>query len=211
MHKPLAGALLALLPLVASASLQKRVSKQTAEDFPATLEAARAAWGEGRFSACLEALRDATALATEQRVELVLASMPAAPEGFERVERKRDQVQTNQMLGGVAALVGNVIEQDYRGPFKVRVTVSANSPMVQMLVMSFQNAALLPEGSELIEYEDGHRAVLKATGGGRSRELAIVIADEHLVQVDWGNEDEESLLGMWNQGVVDALAAALAK
>lgn len=209
---------LALVPAAAVLALalpslpatQKRVQQKDAADFPGTLDAAQEAWTQGRYGACLSALKEATGLVTAKRIEAILAALPAAPAGFEKVEEERDQVQANQMMAGMAGLVGNIVEQEYRGPFRLRVTISADSPMVQMVTMGLSNPALLDKDTELIEYENDHKALLKRVNGGQARDFTLVVAGKHLVQVDFGSSDEDQLLAMWSQGAVDAIAAALA-
>ena len=203
---------LALVPVLAAAAVvaspQKRVSQQTPADFAGTLTAAQTAWSQGKYGACLESLKQATGLVMVKRVEVVLAALPKAPEGFEKVEDKRNQAQQNQMIAGMAAMVGSIIEQKYRGPHNIDVTVTANSPMVSMLSMGLSNPALLEQGAELIEYGP-HKAILKPIRGGNSRELTIIIDGKHLIQVQWGSSDEDALFAMWNQAAVDRVAATL--
>ena len=90
----------------------------------------------------------------------------------------------------------------------VNVTVTADSPMVQMFSMALRNPALMDKDSELIEYNQD-KAILKKTSNGRSRELTIILAGKHLVVVNFQGEDEDLLFSMFDQAFVDRLKAAL--
>jgi hypothetical protein len=197
--------------LAVAAVPQERAAKKTPADFGKTLDSAKKAWGAGDYGACMASLKEAISLVTVKRVETILAALPAAPEGFEIVpDKSMDQMRANQMMGAMAAAIGSTVTRDYRGPYRIRATVTADSPMVQMLNMWIANPATLDPDSELITYGP-HKAVLKTTGGGKQRELMIVLNEKHVVQVDYASDDEDALFAMWDQAAIDKLAAALGK
>ena len=212
MQRRIALALVSSIAILAVvATPQKRAQQKTPADFGQTLEAARASWESGDYGTCMGHLREAISLVTIKRTEAILAALPPAPEGYEIAPDKTvDQLRANQMMGALATLAGNIVSRDYRGPHRMKVTVTADSPMIQMLNMWISNPAMLDANSELIEYGD-HRAVLKKTSGGKQRELMIVLHGKHVAQVDYANDDEDFLFEVWNQAAIDRLAAALGK
>ena len=210
MHRRLALTLVPLLAVLAvAAAPQERAAKKTPADFGKTLDSAKKAWSASDYGACMASLKEALSLVSIKRVEVILASLPAAPEGYEIApDKSTDQMRANQMLGAMAAAVGNIVSRDYRGPHRLRVTVTADSPMVQMLNMWIANPALLDQNSEMITY-GSHKAVLKKTSGGKQRELMIVLYGKHVAQIDFASDDEDFLFAMWDQAAIDRLAAAL--
>jgi len=206
---------LALVPLLAAPLLalgpQKRVQQKTAADFPTLLENANKSWQAGDYGQCTSHLRDALMLCTAKRAEAILAALPPAPEGYEvEVDRSMQDAANNPMLGAMAAAVGNVVQQDYNGPEHIQVTVTADSPLVGMFSMWVANPAMLDQDSELIEY-GAHKAVLKKTDDGRSRELLILINGEHTCQIDYQGSREDFLFDLFDQAVVDRLAKVLGR
>ncbi len=203
---------LALLPLVSFAFVQERVKPKAADDFPKCLETAQKAWHEERYGECLRQLQNATGLAATKRVEAIKASLPAAPAGYKIAPEKNTANQANPFVGAVTAGLGSVVTQRYNpiergGGQAINVTVTADSPLLQMFRMWVANPAMLPAGSELIKY-GAHNAVLKKEQGGQKRNLQILIGNS-LVDVNWPNADEDALLAMWNQAAVDKLDRTL--
>lgn len=199
---------------LAVAAPQKRVSQDAPKDFPSCLRRAQTAWEQSNWNEAVVALQDGIALATEKRTAVIKEALPKAPAGW-KAEPERDQGQqnpfANRMAAAMAASVGSTIERTYRpeeGRGSVRVTVTADSPLVQMLNMWMANPAMLEPGSELIEYE-AHKAVLKTQSGGKRLDLQILIHGKHVCQVVVDGGSEELLFAMFDQKAVDRLAGAL--
>ena len=194
--------------LLASAA-QKRVKQKDAADFPTLIESVHRTWKAEEYGQCSALLREATALCMVQRSRAILAALPPAPEGYEViVDRSMEQMANNPMMSAMSASIGNVVTQEYRGPEPIKITVTADSPLVSMLNMWVANPALLEQGSELIEYGP-HKAVLKSTRGGRARELMILINGAHTCQITYQGTNEDFLFELFDQQMVDALARVL--
>ena len=199
-----AFAALAFLPALA----QERVKPKEAASVPAILDQAKSAFSEQRFGACMNALNEAIGLVGLERAKAIRAALPPAPEGFEIVPDKNANAMQNNpfaqaMLGGV----GNMVQQDYRGPSSsINVSVTADSPLVQMFSMWVTNPAMLEEGAELIKYGK-HNAVLKK-GGGNRWEIQLLI-DKTMVDVKSSGISDDDLLKFFNQEAVDALEKVL--
>ncbi len=205
---PIAVLLVAGVLLLSSAALQKRVAQKGPADFPATLAAAGKAWESGEFGACVKELRTALGLASEKRAQSIRESLPAAPAGWKAVPDATDE-GPNPFAAAMAASVGSVVERKYRKEGErgeVSVTVTADSPLVQMFTMWVANPALLGPGAELIEY-GAHKGVLKNEGGGF--DLQILVSGVHICQVRAQGIDETGLFAMFDQAFVDRLAKVL--
>lgn len=206
---------LVLIPFVAASLLasaaQKRVKAVTADDFKSVIESVSKSWDAKDYGQCTGQLRTALSLCMVKRSEAILAALPPAPEGYEAVpDRALEQLAGNPMASALAASVGSVVVQQYRGPEAIKVTVTADSPLVGMFSMWVTNPAMLDENSELIEYGP-HSALLKQTGGGRGRELMILINGAHICEVTYRGTDEDFLFELFDQAAVDALARVLGK
>jgi hypothetical protein len=193
------------------AAPQKRTKPKGPEDVPALLEAAGEAWKGERFGECIQSLQSAMGLVSAKRAEALLAALPPAPAGWEVEPDSSDDARTNPFAAAVASAVGNVVQRSYRqtsGEGHADVTLTADSPLVGMFQMWITNPALLDADSELIEY-DAHKAVLRKQGDGL--DLQILIGGKHVCEVQAGGMSEEQLFKLFDQDVVNRLAAVLAR
>lgn len=197
-------------PVLLAAALQERQKPKAAADMPALLDEATRAWEAKHFGACTKALRQAQVLVATERAKAVRAALPDAPEGFEKVAVKEtEDPASNAFLAAFAAGAGNVIEQKYRetnGRASVDVTITADSPLVQMFSMWITNPAMLEAGSELVKYGP-HNAVLKKQG---NRWQLMLLIKSDLCDITVDGRDDEFLLKLFDQAAVDRLAAVLA-
>lgn len=204
-----------ILPVLAAAAValpaQKRATEQEQPTFERSWNAAREHWNAGRYGACNRSVTEALGLVAVKRAQVLRAAFPAAPEGWTIEEdRSNEEAAANPLLGAMAATAGTTIRKVYNQTetrARMDVTLTADSPMVQMVGMMFGNAAMLPKGTELIEYE-AHKAMLKKQGEDRW-ELMIMIADKHICQVNARGMSDDALFAVWDQAAVDRLAKAL--
>jgi hypothetical protein len=187
---------------------QERTKPKTPATVPEILARAGTSFGEGRFSACLTDIREATALVSAERAKLIRAALPAAQKGMEK-----SAVDDTAAMGGFAAAfastVGTMVNQDYTSDSKsIGVVVTIDSPMGQVFGMMIANPAMLEPGSELIKY-GAHKGVLKGSGD-RSFELQIML-ESTMVAVNSSGLTDDELLAFMDQKAVDALVAALSK
>jgi hypothetical protein len=197
------------------ATAQERTKKPAPADFGALVANAKGDYDAGRFGACVKNLQAASTLAVVQRAKAIRAVLPKAPAGYEiEADQSLEEALANPMLGALALGIGSVVQQSYRPSpagsrgASIEVTVTVDSPMLQMFQMWITNPAMLPKGSELIKY-GSHNAILQQESGGKTRSLQLLI-DGSMVEVRWPSADEDALFAMFDQKAVDALAAALA-
>lgn len=201
---------LLLIGSVLIAAPQKRAAQKEALDFPSLLSGASASWQAGKYGTCLSQLQEATKLVNIKRTEVILAALPAAPEGWQaEPDRAVEDLKQNPFAASMMSAIGNVIQRTYKqdsGRGRVQVTVTADSPLVSMFQMWLTNPAMLEKGAELIEYNE-HKAVLKPQSGGFN--LQILIAGKHICEVQASTLSDEELFRMFSQEIVDRLAGAL--
>ena len=185
------------------AATQERVKKKEAKDFPALLASAKTAWDAGHYGKASAELKEATSLVSAKHREVIIAAFPAPSEGWKFTPAKQDEA-AGMMMG----FAGMAIEARYDGPAQERVnmTLSVDSPMVQMMSMAFANPALLGDGAEVIKYGK-YQGLLKKNGTDRF-ELSILIGGD-LLQANARKMTDDALLGLCSQTMVDKLAAAL--
>jgi hypothetical protein len=192
-----------------TAVAQERVKPKGAADFGTLYEQVKSDYEAGRFGSAYEAARELTAVIAMKRAETIRAALPDAPEGYEKMPAKKgDDVRQNPMLAALAAGIGTVIEQVYKGPGGlIQVTVTADSPVIAMFNAMFGNPALLGENQEMIKYGD-IMAVLETSG---ERKTLKIIIDNTLVESKFPKRNDEFIFAMWDQKAVDRLKEALAK
>lgn len=194
---------LALLPVLA----QERSAPKKPATFPEAIEQAKKAVESDKLGAAIAALQAAIRdLQKKQRTQ-ILAAMPK-PDGFEFRDEQFDE-KTNEALG--LAAMGLTVTRNYEsGDKSLSVEVTANSPLIQMLGMMFNNPALVEaQGGELIKY-GAHKAMLTKSGDD-GRELQILMHDTHLIKISAQQVSEEDLLKIFDQAFVDRLEKPLGK
>lgn len=205
--------LLSLALVAAIPFAQKRASETKPADFASVLTSAQEAWKAERYGACMGELNKAIGLAMAQRTKVIVAALPAAPEGWTReIEDVGEQMRGNAFAAGLGAIAGTQLTAHYRsgdGSASLDVSVNADSPMIPMLNMVLSNPAMRDKGTELIEY-GAHKALLTSSDGQPSQ-LQIVIAQKHYCQIDINGVGEDRLFKLFDQAAVDKLAEALSK
>lgn len=195
--------------LFVSALAQERVKAKTPSTVPELLTRAGTSFGEGRYSACLSDIREATTMVMAERAKLIRAALPAAPRGLEKLPPDEAAAAMGGFAAAFASTVGTMVNQEYSGETKsITVTVTVDSPLMQMFAMTIANPEMLEKGSELIKYGT-YKGVLKDDGSG-SFQLQIML-DKTMVQVDSSGMSDDELLAFMDQKAVDALLVALAK
>jgi len=209
-HPMLRPSLIALATLAcagaALALVQERVQKKKA-DFPTAHAAALRQWEAGQYGACLGSLRELEGLVSRKRIETILAALPAAPQGFRVGDETQLQELENNPFAAMAGMVGNAVNRSYQADdASIDLTITADSPLAQMLVMWLKNPKLVDPSAEVVKY-GAHSALLK--GEGTDWDLQLLVDDKHLVEVKVSGKDDEFLLRFLDQAAVDRLAAVL--
>lgn len=206
------GTLTRLAPLflvtaaVAVPVAQERMNRKEPAGFDQIHGEIAKAYQAGEFGRALSKTRELLSVITPHFTEAILTALPPAPESFTIQPQPEQDPQANAMLAAMSAGIGTVVEQRYDGPQKqVQVTLTADSPLVQMFGMWVNNPAMLGPDAERIKYE-GYDAILRKEGNGWS--LQMVIGSSFLEAKAQG-VDDEFLLKMFPQARIDALAKVL--
>lgn len=204
---------LALTPVLTAAALQKRASKKE-RSFEGIIESVQKNWKSGNYGIVVRDLKEGLGVAS-LKVQEQIRSVFQAPTGYTIVpDRNAAQAAANNpFLAAMSAGVGDMVSAEFKadeGRGRLTVNVTANSPLVSMFNMWITNPAMLGDG-ELIEYENGHKGVLRKESGGRSFTLQVLINKQHVVDGNLSNEErgEEVLFEALDQAFVDKLAKVL--
>ncbi|MGB7182430.1 MAG: hypothetical protein WBD51_10890 [Burkholderiaceae bacterium] len=110
----------------------------SADDFTDTLENARQAYEEGDIGAAREELVYATQLLGQMRTKKLIGFLPEAIDGWERKDAKDQGGAGLSVMGG-----GTTATANYKNDKEqIKISIIADSPMIQGLSMLFSNAAL---------------------------------------------------------------------
>jgi hypothetical protein len=205
------AAALVLASSIALAFAQERTKPKAPATFDELHAAVKTHHDAGRIGAAFKAAQDLVGMLALERGERIRAALPAAPAGYEKVQptdEERAQAGANPFLGAMAAGIGNVVEQEYRstsGAQSIRVTVTADSPMMGFAKMMFENPAMLGPEAELVKYEQC-KAILKKEGNTWGLQLVI---DNTLIDASFGAESDEFALKMFDQAAVTALQSVI--
>ena len=207
MHIP-AIVLFSALLFVPAAAAQERSAPKKPPTFPEAVELAKKAVETEKLGAAITALQAAIRDLQKKQRTAVLACMPS-PEGWTIQEETVDE--NAEAMGAGMAVLGLTMTRRYRkGDASIAVDVTANSPMMQMLGMMFNNPALIEaDGGEVVKY-GVHKAILKKSGDD-GQELQILMHDMHLIKVDARGVSADDLLKMFDQAFVDRLEKPLGK
>ena len=204
---------LAVVMLVLLISLpvqaQVRQKKATERDFADLLKQSAADYNAKRYGACITNLKQAISLATGMHCRIILEAMPPAPSGYEKVPVQEQELD-NPMANAMAGSIGVPVEQTYRqvkGNGDIRINVTAHSPLVSMVEMTFRMAAMDPNIEE-VTYNQ-YKALFKKEQGGKLYVLQIPIDGKHLLEVKVRGMDEDTFFKVFNQAFVDRIAKAL--
>jgi hypothetical protein len=196
-----------LVSSVAVAFAQERTKPKAPRTFDEVHASVKAHHDAGRVGAAFKAAQELVGMLGVERGELIRAALPAAPAGYEKVVQsaeERAQAEANPFLGALAAGVGNVVEQEYRkadGSASIRVTVTADSPMMAFAQMMFENPAMLGPDAEVVKYAEC-KAILKKDGGVWGLQLVM---GNTLIDASFGSESDELALKMFDQAAVTKL------
>ncbi len=209
MHRLATIGSIVLVSFLALGFAQERTKDKAPATFASLHAAVKSHHDAGRIGAAFNAAKELVAHLGVQRSDLIRAALPAAPDGFERLAKKDDAAQANPFAGALAGTVGNIIEQEYKkvgGGQSIRVTVTADSPMMGLVTMMFDNPAMLGPNAELIKYEQCN-AILKKEGNRWSLQILI---DTTLLDANFGSEDDDFALKMFDQAAVSKIAKVVA-
>lgn len=194
--------------LLLPAAAQERSGPKKNPTFPEAIEIAKKNVEQEKLGAAIAALQAAIKDLQKKQRALVLAALPK-PEGWTFRDQEPDE-QADQVAAGLLG-VGHSTTRHYdKGDANISVEITANSPLMQMMTMLFNNPTLIEaDGGELVKYGQ-HKAILKKSGDS-GVELMLLMHDQHLIKISGQGIDADGLLKIFDQAFVDRLEKPLGK
>jgi hypothetical protein len=191
---------------LATATGQERAAPQKPPTFPEAVDQAKRAVDGEKYGAAIAALQAAISDMQKKQRAAVIAGLPK-PAGFEIHD---DDVDESAAAFNATLIAGASVTRHYRkgDDTSIDVEVTANSPVLQMLAMMFNNPALITaDGGEVVKY-GAHKAILKKSGD-KGQELQILMYDKHLIKVTSQGLTADELLKVFDQAFVDRMEKPL--
>ena len=194
--------------LLVSARAQERSGPKKNPAFPEAIELAKKNVEQEKLGAAIAALQAAIKDLQKKQRAAVLAALPK-PEGWTFRDQEADE-QAEQVAAGLLGVGHQTTRRYSKGDASINVEITANSPLMQMMTMLFNNPALIEaDGGELVKYGP-HKAILKKTGDS-GVELSLLMHEQHLIKITAEGLDGDGLLKIFDQAFVDRLEKPLGK
>lgn len=155
-----------------------------------TINSAVAQYNEGKYAESAGNLDYAAQLIRQKKGSDLQKFLPEAIAGWKAEEAKSDSGTTAMFGGGLTA------ERRYtRNQDAVTVKIITDSPMLQSMMMLFQNPILATaDGGKISKIKDA-KAIVKCHPSDKTGEITIVVADRFLIQITGDGVTEEELMG----------------
>jgi len=160
-----------------------------ADDILDQIDEAIALYKQGDYRGAVAELDFAT---TQIRQLLAGQAADALPEALPNWQA--EEVETMAMAG---AMFGGGIsaERNYtKGDAEVDIQIIGDSPMLQGMLMMFNNPAIMSGSGKSLKRIKGHKAALEYDKGDRSGEITMVAHNVVLITVKGSNVDKDDLL-----------------
>lgn len=155
-----------------------------------TINEAVTQYNEGKFAEAAGNLDYAAQMIRQKRGGNLQKFLPRALDGWQAEEAKSESVAAAMFGGGLTA------ERRYtRNQDAVTVKIITDSPMLQSMMMLFQNPMLATaDGGKISKIKD-EKAIIKYHSSDKTGEITIVVANRFLIQIDGDGVTEEEMMG----------------
>jgi len=148
-----------------------------------------ALYKQGDFSGAIAGLEFAMTQIRQLQAARVADALPAALPGWQ-AEEAETMVMAGTMLGG-----GISAERTYtKGDAEVDIELIGESPMLQGMLMMFNNPMMMSSSGKTLKRIKGQKAAWEYDADDRSGEITIVTHNVVLITVKGSNVDQDDLL-----------------
>jgi hypothetical protein len=164
-----------------------------ADDVTESINDALEQYKEGEFSNAIESLEYATQVIRQKKANTLEAYLPEALEGW--------QVAENRQQAGAAALFGGGISSSRsyrRGSSSVTVSIAADSPILQSMMMLFSNPAIATADGGTLEKIKRQKAIVTYSEPQKKGDIKIVVKKRFFVTVEGRDVSREELVAYAN-------------
>ena len=153
------------------------------------IDEAIALYKQGDYSGAIAGLDFAMTQIRQLQAARVADALPAALPGWQ-TEEAETMVMGGTMLGG-----GISAERTYKkGDAKVDIQLIGESPMLQGMLMMFNNPMMMSNSGKTLKRIKGQKAAWEYDVDDRSGEITIVAHNVVLITVEGSNVDQDDLL-----------------
>lgn len=160
-----------------------------ADDVTESISDALEQYKEGAYSDAIESLEYATQIIRQKKANTLEAYLPQALEGWQAAENKQQ--------AGAAALFGGGVSSSrtyHRGASSVTVTIAADSPVLQSMMMLFSNPAFATADGGTMEKIKRQKAIVTYSEPQKSGDIKIVVKKRFFVTVEGRDVSKEELV-----------------
>lgn len=153
-----------------------------------TINEALAQYNEGKYAEAAGNLDYAAQMMRQKRGGNLQKFLPEALAGWQAEDAKSDSVATAMFGGGLTAERRYTRNQDV-----VNVKIITDSPMLQSMMMLFQNPILATaDGGKVLKIKD-QKAIVKYHPSDKTGEITLVVANQFLIQINGDGVTEEEM------------------
>jgi len=159
-----------------------------ADDVTDSINEALDQYKKGEYAGAIGSLNYASQLIGQKKGEALETVLPKPLAGW-NAEKTSSQAAGAAMFGG-----GITAERTYtKDDREVKVNIITDSPMLQGLMMMFNNPMFATSDGGKLEKINGQKAIVKYDESNRSGEIKIIIANRFLVGAEGNNVDLKDL------------------
>ena len=153
-------------------------------------------YNEGKYAESAGNLDYAAQMIRQKRGGNLQKYLPEALNGWKAEEATSDSMATAMFGGGLTA------ERRYtRNQDSVTVKIITDSPMLQSMLMIFQNPMLATADGGKISRVKDQKAIVKYRPSDKTGEVTIVVANRFLIQIHGDGVTEEEIMAY--SGAID--------
>ncbi len=165
--------------------------KSQADEVLESIEQAVSLYKQGDFSGAAGNLDYAAQLVRQQKGGQLESFLPEALSGWTAADAQSSSMGAMFMGGGVSA------ERNYReddGDGRVQITIFTDSPMLQTVIMMFNNPMIAASSGAKLETHAGQRAIVDYASGENRGEIRVVVDNRILVTVEGRHVEKTDLV-----------------
>ena len=168
---------------------QLYVSYVIADDVIKSINDAIAQYKKGNLTGAAGNLDYASQLIRQMKAEKLTLLLPEAETGW-TTKKAKTQAAGAAMMGGMLS-----VEKTYRKQkSRITVTIVTDSPMLQVMLMMFNNPMFFQSGGGKLERINGEKSVIKYKESNNSGEIQSIIASRFLVTVAGRQVSQDELM-----------------
>jgi hypothetical protein len=159
-----------------------------ADDILDQIAEAIAMYKEGDYSGAIAGLDFASTQIRQLLAGQAADALPAPLPGWEAEDAETTAMSGTMFGGGISA------ERTYRkGDAEVDVQLLGESPMLQGMMMMFNNPMIMSGSGKSLKRIKGHKAAVEYDGKDRSGEIMMIVAGSVMITVRGSDVSQEDL------------------